>query len=268
MSGKKRSLCPECGKHASGNFCHHCGTTLGGQFCDQCGAEVQGGFCNQCGAKVKGKAAPKRSGGGVGGGEQPATTDIGARIDLPWWIAGAALFALVVVVGWTIVSPSGRQVPQGTANPVVPPTAELSQLTPRQTADQFFNRVMTSAEAGDTLVVQQFMPMALQAYEAARPLDMDGLFHVALLQSTGEMFDASLATAMEMLEVEPNHIMGLAVAARAAVGMGREDEALGFYQRILEHHDTEIGRQLPEYLSHGNYFGIAKTAALEFMAGR
>ncbi len=269
MSGKKRTLCPECGKHASGNFCHHCGTTLGGQFCDQCGADIQGSFCNQCGAVVKGRRGPKRSGGAGGGGrKEPATTGVGTRDDLPWWIAGAAMFALVVVVGWTIVSPTGRQVPLGTGNPAPPPTADLSQMTPRQTADQLFNRVMTSSEAGDTLVVRQFVPMALEAYESARPLDMDGLLHLAMLQRTGGMFDASLSTSLEILEAEPNHILGLKTAGEAAVALGREDEAAGFYQRILDNHDTEVGRPLPEYQIHSNLVSGARTAALEFLAAR
>jgi len=269
MSGKKRTLCPECGKHASGNFCHHCGTTLGGRFCSVCGAGLEGSFCNECGAKVKGlRAREGRGGGGGAGGQPPTPTDIGARIDLPWWIAGAALFILVVVVGWTMVNPAGRQVPAGTGTPVPPPTADLSQMTPRQTADELFNRVMTASENGDTVSTRQFMPMAVEAYEAARPLDMDGLFHLALLQRTGERFNASLAAAMEMLEREPNHIFGLAVAAEASLALGRQDEAAVFYQLILDNHDTELGRPLPEYQSHSNYFAVARTAATDFQAGR
>jgi tetratricopeptide (TPR) repeat protein len=141
-------------------------------------------------------------------------------------------------------------------------------MTPRQTADDFFNRVMAASENGDTLSARQFLPMALQAYEAARPLDMDGLFHVALLQRTGDMFEASLATALEMLEREPNHIMGLEVAAQATSALGREDEAAGFFQKILDNHDAEIGRPLPEYQSHSNYFAVARNAALDFLVGR
>lgn len=268
MSGKKRTLCPECGKHASGNFCHRCGATLGGQFCNQCGAELQGSFCNQCGAGAKGGRGPKGRAGRGGGREPAAAGGAGTPNDLPWWIAGAATFALVVVVGWTMVSPTGRQVPVRTGDPVPPPTADLSQLTPRETADQLFNRVMAASENGDTLSVRQFMPMAVQAYEAARPLDMDGLFHLALLQRTGGMFDASLAAALEILEGEPNHILGLKAAGEAAVALGREDEAAGFYQRILDNHDAEVGRPLPEYQIHSNLLSAARAEALEFLAGR
>jgi tetratricopeptide (TPR) repeat protein len=182
-------------------------------------------------------------------------------------VAGAATFALLVALGWTMVRSAD---PEPVAVPVsTPPVAtDLSQMSPRQTADQLFNRVMAAAETGDTAVVQQFMPMALQAYEAARPLDMDGLFHLALLQKTGAMFEAALATANEMLDVESNHILGLAVAAEVAAALGREDEAAGFYRRILEHHDTEITRLLPEYQSHSNYFGLARDEATSFLLGR
>jgi hypothetical protein len=261
MSGKKRSLCPECGKHASGSYCQHCGSSLGGKFCNGCGAEMPpgGGFCSQCGTPTASKRnQPDRAPSAVGD----------QRTDLPWWIAGAAAFALVVVVGWNIVPSPGPVQPAGAAVPPPQAPMDFSSTSPRQTADQLFNRAMTANESGDTAQARQFMPMAMQAYEAARPLDLDGLFHLALLHRAVGDFEASLNTALQMLEAESNHILGLEVAAQATLSMGREDEAEGYFRSILDHYDTEIGRPLTEYQGHSAYMGVARSGAEAFFTER
>lgn len=279
MSGKKRSLCSECGKHASGNFCHHCGATLGGRFCNQCGSEIsgEGKFCNQCGAGVKGPSAP-RAGAGAGGGarsggasRQAAGSGAGQPNNMPWWFAGAAMFGLILIVGWNMVqpaAPTGGIAPAGPVDPNSQGTTDISQLSPRDAADQLFNRVMGAAETGDTVTAQGFMPMAIQAYELAQPLDMDGLYHLSLLQRTASQFDRALATAQQMLEAEPNHTLGLSAAGLAAAELGMTDEAAGFFQLLLDHIDTEMSRPLPEYQGHLNSFPIARAEAEAFLAGR
>lgn len=261
MSGKKRSLCPECGKHASGNFCQHCGSSLGGKFCNECGAEMPpgGGFCNQCGTPTASRRSQRTR----------APSAVAAQpTDLSWWIAGAAAFALVVVVGWNMVPTPGPVQPAGAAVPTPPAPMDFSSMSPRQTADELFNRAMTANETGDTAQARQFMPMALQAYEAARPLDLDGLFHLALIHRAIGDFEASLNTALQMLEAEPNHILALEVAAQATLSMGRDDEAEGYFRSILDNVDTEIVRPLTEYQGHSAYFGVARSAAEAFFAER
>ena len=278
MSGNKKSLCPECGKHASGNFCHHCGGTLGGQFCNQCGVELvgDGKFCNQCGAPARGGQA--RGGGGTSGGgasrrAQPVGAGSGVINTAPWWVAGVAMFGLILVVGWNMVGPAGPAAPAGGTptggvNPNGAGTTDISQMSPRQAADQLFNRVMIAASSGDSVEAQGFMPMALQAYQMAQPLDLDGLFHLSLLQRTAFQSEEALATALQMLEGEPNHILGLGAAAAAAVELGMEAEAAAYYQQILDNYDTELARPLVEYQGHTNYFESAKDEALAFLAGR
>lgn len=290
MSGKKRSLCPSCGKQAAGNFCQHCGSALGGRFCNQCGAELpsEGRFCNQCGATAKdspakdatakaskagGKAA---SGKRRGGGASKETAAAGATANhLPWWFAGFSMFALIMVVGWNMVQPAGPTAPAGGGmTPGAAPTGapgaastDISQMSPREAADNLFNRVMQAASAGDSAQAQGFLPMALQAYEMAQPLDMDGLFHLALLQRTAGQPESALATAQQMLETEPNHILALGAAAEAAVELGETDQATAFYQQLLANIDTEIGRTLPEYQQHMNFFESARADAQAFLAG-
>ena len=104
--------------------------------------------------------------------------------------------------------------------------------------------------------------------EAARPLDMDGLFHVALLQRAGEDPEASLVTAQEMLQISPNHILGLNVAGQATADLGRDEEAAGYYRAVLENLETEKVRPLFEYQTHSGYFEVTRQEALAFLAER
>jgi len=285
MSGKKRSLCPECGKHASGNFCHHCGSTLGGKFCNQCGSETsgEGKFCNQCGAPVKGASSPSAgAGAGAGGGgargggasRQAGGAETGPPNNMPWWFAGAAMFGLILVVGWNMVQPAGPAVPAGGGvpaggvDPNGPGTTDISQMSPREAANRLFDRVMMAAESGDSVGAQGFLPMAIQAYEMAQPLDMDGLYHLSLLRRTGAQLESALATAQQMLEGEPNHILGLSAAAEASVQLGLMDEAAVYFQQIMDNIDSEIARPLPEYQAHMNTFESVRAAATAFLAGR
>ena len=85
-TGDKTSRCTDCGKPATGNFCQECGAQLGGNFCNQCGVEVApaASFCNKCGASVGGPGRRKAAVAAVVGGN-----------NLPWWIAGAAMFVSV-----------------------------------------------------------------------------------------------------------------------------------------------------------------------------
>jgi tetratricopeptide (TPR) repeat protein len=266
MSAGAKPYCPECGKAATGNFCQHCGGKLGGRFCNQCGAKAAPAatFCNQCGAKVDGR--------GAGGGHRPAAAAVVSGQNLPWWIAGAAMFVLIIVLGVSMVQPGGPSAPAGTpAAPFAGGTGtppDLSSMTPREAADRLFNRVMEYVSVGDSAQAQAFLPMAIAAYDRARPLDHDGLFHLSLLNRTANNLDAALADAEEVLAAEPNHLLALSAAAEAAIELGRLDAAEGYYSRLVEAYPQESTRPLPEYEGHANLMESARTAAQAFLAAR
>jgi tetratricopeptide (TPR) repeat protein len=262
MTPGSKHLCPECGKAATGNFCQNCGAQLGGRFCDQCGAKAAPAatFCNQCGAKMR--VAGRGTAASVIGGQ-----------NLPWWIAGAAMFVVILVVGVRMVQPAGPvgEPTQAPAAPFaggggVPP--DLSTMTPREAADRLFNRVMTYVSQGDSTSAQAFLPMAIGAYDQARPLDHDGLFHLSLLNRTASNLEAALANAEEVLEEDPRHLLALAAAAEAAAELGRGDEAGDYYRRVLEVHDSELARGLPEYTDHAAFLQSVRGEAEAFLAGR
>jgi Double zinc ribbon len=261
-----KPFCPECGKPATGSFCQHCGAKLGGRFCNQCGAKLSpsASFCNQCGNPAA---------GGSGGHRAAASAVVGGA-NLPWWIAGVALFGLIVVVGVQMVSSGGPSQPAGVQTGTVgggaagTSSVDLASMTPREAADRLFDRVMRAASQGDSAQAQGFLPMAINAYERARPLDADGLFHLSLLQQTSLQLDSALATAEEILAADPDHILGLKAAAEVAAEAGRPDEAAAFYRHLLEVYDAQVARGLPEYEMHSPVMESAKSDAEAFLAGR
>lgn len=266
----KTPRCPECGKTSTGNFCQHCGAKLGGRFCNQCGGEIGAGakFCNQCGAKAA---------GGVGRVPAAAHREAAASVvggqNLPWWIAGVAMFGLIVFAGVQMVTPAGPGAPAQTQGVApfasgggVPP--DISNMTPREAADRLFDRVMMAVSTGDSGQAQAFLPMALGAYERAEPLDNDGLFHLSLLNRVAGNLEGALGNATQALGVDPNHVLALTAAAEASVELGRADDAAAYYRHLLDVLAAESARALPEYVSHQQIMQSVRADAEAFLAGR
>ena len=110
---------------------------------------------------------------------------------------------------------------------------------------------MTANERGDRNEALTFLPMALAAYDRARPLNLDGLFHLSLLHRTGGDHAAALATAEEALAQDPDNLLNLSAAAEAARGLGDADAARAYADRFLEAYDRERAKALPDYEAHG-----------------
>jgi tetratricopeptide (TPR) repeat protein len=287
---KTVSRCPHCGESASGNFCHHCGGTLGGQFCNQCGSKVAAGgkFCNECGAKADGasvasaeasrgaaRAPTARRTPGAGAAARRYGETVGGQ-SLPWWTAGAAMFAVIFMIGLQMVRPGAAAGPTAGASSAAPvggapgtgAPPDISNMTPVEAADRLFDRVMRSISAGDSAAAQQFMPMAIAAYQRARPLTLDGLFHLSMLNRTAMNLEAALDVALEVVERDPNHLLGLAAAAEAAIELGLLDEAETHYRQILAVFDAESQRPLEEYDMHSQIVVVLKQDAEQFLATR
>jgi hypothetical protein len=299
MTSDSTSPCPACGVAASGNFCQNCGTDLGGQFCNQCGEQLPTGskFCGQCGTQLEpgavrlGHAQPEgaapsgsRGEGGSGAPRSPrpsaerrqAAREVVGGQNLPWWIAGVAMFILILFVGNSMVRPGPGPVPS-TSGPV--PSAgggaatggvapDISNMSPIEAADRLFNRVMQATSAGDSAQAQAFLPMAIAAYQRARPLTLDGIFHLSMLNRTAMNLEAALDNALEILEQDPNHLLGLAAAAEAAIELGEPDEAEVHYRHLAAIYDAEVQRALPEYDQHSLIVDVLKEDAERFLAGR
>lgn len=258
--------CTQCGAQARGRFCASCGASLENIACPGCGADIPPGtrFCTSCGSPAR--AGSGRAGGG--GATAVAPPSPGRGSDLGWWVAGG-LLTVILVAGsiMLFLGDSGAESatgdPGGTAGPGLGPTSnvDLSSMTPRQAADRLFDRVMRAVESGNTEEATSFLPMAIQAYDLARPLDADGIFHLALLQAAGGDFSASLETAREGLEEDPEHLLILSAAAQAAQESGDVDAAQEYATLILDAWDREMALQREEYNIHATLLPLVREDA-------
>src|SRR5687767_15663587 len=246
MTASPSTSCPSCGAEASGRFCASCGTPLQGVACATCRASLTPGakFCHRCGTPVGEKAPTPRS-DGVGNA-------------LPWAVAGIALLALIALA-------AGQRFGRGPASQatVEPQPAggarapDISALSPAERAERLYDRIMGAAERGRVDSVRFFLPMALQAYEALGSLSVDQRYDLGRLAEVAG--DARLATAQAdtILRSQPQHLLGLVLASRAARLRGDERASVQFLERLSRAERAEREKQLPEYLLHQNDIDIA-----------
>jgi len=247
--------CPNCGARAEGKFCSSCGKPLAGATCASCNAALTPGarFCTQCGKPVRGAAATS-----------PAST-------LPWVIAGAAMVVAIAVVILPMLRSDGGSSPApamnapfadgGTGQP--PPLTG----TPLEQANRLFDRIMREQSSGNMEQARFFVPMATQAYQAAEPLDADGLYHLSLVQSVGGDHAGARRTAERVLSTTPTHLLALAAFAEAAAGEGDTAAARNAWRTFLDNLASERAKQLPEYVSHASIFEQYESQARQMVGG-
>ena len=196
---------------------------------------------------VQGKAAQGKAAGGKG-----AQGDVASGANIGWWMSGALMVGLILLIAYPVISPD-RQVstpPPASSAATGAAAVDLSSMTPREAADRLFNRVMTAVSTNDSTEVVSFLPMAIRAYELAEPLDADGTFHLSMLHLTATLDEEGLADAEAILEELPDHLLGLAAAGDASLALGDTASARVYFTRWLDVYDVEIARDVPEYRDH------------------
>ncbi len=270
MTQSVRVPCPRCqhrANSAEANFCSRCGGSLRGPPCPSCAAPSEAGdsFCTQCGMALN----PGRASFG-----RP-----GARV--PWAVAGMLGLALVLVL--VLRGGAGREITLspppaasgggrgGATTPLGPTSAvDLGSMTPREAATRLFDRVMTALEAGNQAEANQFLPMAIAAYDLIAALSLDDRFHLSLLYAAAGNGDAALLTAEAGLAVRPTHILLLGAAAQAALQIGDAATARAHYQTLVDVYDEEIRADLEEYGTgvggHANLLPALEAEAAAYLA--
>ena len=236
-------------------------------------AEPGARFCNSCGTPMAGGDAIPSGGGRTGsprpGAQAAATGTVGTESKAPWIIAGAMFIALMGVVVYPLVRqdevalqmPTQSQPLSGGAGAV-----DLSSMTPREAADRLYDRVMQLAEEGDSTQVAFFVPMALQAYVNAEPLDNDGIFHLSMLQQTADDLPAAIETAERGLANNENHILLLYALAEAQVEAEDLAAAKATYQKMFDVWDAQIASGLADYDWHRNMLESIQERGREVLA--
>jgi hypothetical protein len=200
----------------------------------------------------------------MGNEETPGSPDF--RLAL--WIGAAVLVGVAIMIGVDWPTETSAPTPGATAGGVSefapPPAAPPPAQSPRAVADQLFNRAMMAHETGQTQQAGIFLPEAIAAYRGLEPLDIDGLFHLALLQLADGDEAGARISADRILAAAPNNLLGLAAAAQASE-KSAPNEAKGFWQRYLDVFDEQQGRS-PEYAHHQQLFPIMRNRANEFIA--
>ena len=244
--------CLECGTESDGAYCPSCGRPLRSARCKRCDATLPRGarYCTTCGAATRPWAA------GV----------------LPWTVTAVALTALLatLLIGGlgdgddraAVVSTAAPMTGDGATDAAPGPLTG----TPREQADRLFNRIMQEREGGDTARAAFFLPMAIQAYGMAEPLDADGVYHLGLLHVQAGDAGAARDAANRLLRDAPNHLFGHLIAAQAAAAAGDDSAAREHYRKLLDAYDAESGQQRQEYLDHARILPEYREEARTFLA--
>ncbi len=245
--------CPSCGSPASGKFCNQCGASLAVAACTSCGASLPAGarFCNECGASVGAGVAAS-----VGGAPVRPASNVSTYA--PWVVATVLLFSVVgyfagrgLGSGSDITVSDGASMGAPFASGGGGPAPDISNMSPRERAGRLYDRIMRYVEEGKQDSAQFFAPMALSSFELlGGDLDLDARYDYGRVASETGNLGIAAAQADTILRQSPNHLLGLALAARTAMAKGDATAAARSWKAFLAAKDAELAKSLPEYQAH------------------
>lgn len=216
----------------------------GARYCTACGTELTAGarFCHRCGAAVDGSRAPA-----------PAAAAPGFSKALPWSVLALALVALIALM---FAQNDLRPVPPDTgATPLAggmggAAAPDISNMSPQERADRLFNRVMSLVSEGKADSAAFFIPMALGAFDALAPHNAHQRYDIGLIALVSGRPELAAAQADTILTQQPTHLLGLALAIRAAEARRDAAARAGFQRRLIAAEQTEMATGLQEYGDH------------------
>jgi hypothetical protein len=255
----------------AGRRCGSCGAMgTGGRFCAECGAPFEGALCAACRSSLTAGAKFCHRCGAAAGAAPPS--DGRPQPMLPWAITAIALIAVIAVVagrnfGLGLGSPTPAAQPETASNdqPVagdapfangdassgaVVRAPDISALSPAERADRLFDRVMRLKEEGKQDSVEFFAPMVMSAYQMMGPLNADQHYDLGRIGEVTGVTTLAQAEADTILRANPTHLLGLVLAAHAAMAANQAPDARRYYRRLLVAAPAETSKELPEYTRH------------------
>jgi len=148
------------------------------------------------------------------------------------------------------VAPSGGDLGQAPFATGAARAPDISAMTPRERADRLYDRVMRLVEEGKADSAAFFSSMAVGAYESLSPLDNDLRYDYGRMADVAGELDLAQAQADSILQTNPDHLLGLALAARVAERKGDAREQRRLLDRLISVQSTEMAKSLDEYVRH------------------
>lgn len=268
------SACPSCGARVDGRFCSQCGTPVDGATCAGCRASLTPGasYCHRCGTPAGARPAAAAPTAGV---SSASAEPRGTSTALPWAFAAIALLAFGAYVAAQHFSAQRQQGGQFAAAPVAAGpfqgtdmggdagvrAPDISNMSPEERADRLFNRIMEAYEGGNSEFVQNMAPMAIAAYEMLPAMDPLRRYDLGRIAEVTGSLDMAQAQADTLLQQNPDHLLGLVLAARVADLRKDEARRAALATRLTEAAPAELAEERPEYEAHRNDINIALTEA-------
>jgi hypothetical protein len=171
-------------------------------------------------------------------------------------VAAIALVALIALVAGQRFSRSTAATAAASADlpaaaQAVGAPPDISQMTAEERAERLYDRVMALNERGRADSVRFFGPMAMQAYTMLGSLNADQRYDLGRIAVVSGDAQTAKAQADSILSTQPQHLLGLLLAADAASARGDQKGESTYLRRFVGAAPTERAKQLPEYQQHG-----------------
>ena len=127
---------------------------------------------------------------------------------------------------------------------------DISNMSPEEAASRLFDRVMRYASEGKQDSASMFAPMAILAYDRVGTLDSHARYDMGTISAVVGDGPAAAAQADTILAAQPNHLLALILAAKAADLEKDPAGAAKFRARLTSAATAERAKGLAEYTDH------------------
>lgn len=174
-----------------------------------------------------------------------------------WMIAAGVIVLLVAFVAGqqVMTAPAAPDAGQAAGAPFAgtggaASGTDISNMSPEEAASRLFDRVMRYASEGKADSAAIFAPMAMLAYERIGPLDAHARYDIGTIASVIGDAAATVAQADTILKTQPNHLLGLILAAKGADLKKDATGAAKYRARLVAAAPAERAKGLKEYVDH------------------